>query len=157
MLYVLELYQDNIEDIVRLAQMHHEELGEGSRAFSADSVRKSCYDCIADIDRRHVNAWIVYSGKEPVGYLVATASRYFQSEEWLAKQEYVFVAKTFRITRAMLMLVEVFEEWAADMGCVRTIMGVEHPELSKMVEKIGRSMQRVGYDHKGMYYVKELQ
>lgn len=155
---VVELSTDeHIWDVRCLAIANHEELG-GSREFDSAAVVGSGLECRAQKVRDGFNCWIAYDDAgEAVGYLAATRRQNFYSYRYIASQEMWYVLPKARGTRAAIMLVKAFEDWARSLDCEQIYMSVEHNVLDDDVAVITNIMNRLGYATRGTMNVKYIE
>ena len=151
---VKELDHDNVEHLVELAIREQAELGHG-RPFDVDAIRWHSERCIADIERNWLNAWILYIGGAPIGFLVATQFMHFASNTRGARQEEWYVVPEHRNLLSAHVLVRDFEEWCRMHECSRVYMGVEHIDNEDMVKRVCRVIEAFGYSRAGAYYAKQ--
>lgn len=143
-------------DIERLAQLHHDEFGEG-RDFDVRAVTRAVWQCVSDPDRKYINAWIAYdNGNRPIGYIVGTSRPSLYNLSDIAVQEMWFVVPEHRSGIIAVLLIWHFEKWAKDRGCERIYVQVEHDNRPELVERIFSVMDRLGYKKQGYIAVKHL-
>lgn len=143
-------------DIEQLAQLHHDEFGEG-RDFDVRAVGRAVIQCIRDPERKYLNAWIAYDNRNrPIGYIVGTARPSLYNLTDIAMQEMWFVVPEHRAGMIAVLLIWHFEKWAKSRGVERIYVQVEHDDRPGLVERIFGVMNRLGYKTQGYIAVKHL-
>lgn len=143
-------------DIERLAQLHHDEFGEG-RDFDVRAVTRAVWTCVRDPDRKYINAWIGYDDdSNPVGYIVGTIRPSLYNLSDIAVQEMWFVISQHRSGLIAALLIWHMESWAKAKNVERIYVQVEHDAQPQLVERIIQVMNRLGYKTQGYIAVKHL-
>lgn len=148
---------DDIWNGRKLAQAHHTEFGTG-REFDGAAIVALGLRCRNQEVRRESNCWIAYTDDdEPVGYLYATIGQSIFSFRRYAEQSMWFVLPKYRGTRAGIMLVKDFEDWAKSQHCESIRMGVMHTADAAMCDKVMRIINRLGYETCGSVAFKKME
>lgn len=143
-------------DIEELAQLHHDEFGEG-RQFDVRAVTRAVIQCILDDRRKFINAWIGYDDADkPVGYIVGTIRPSLYNMADIATQEMWFVVPQHRSGLVAVQLVWHMEKWAKAQGVERIYLQVEHDNRPELVERIISAIDRLGYRKQGYIAVKHI-
>jgi Acetyltransferase (GNAT) family len=143
-------------DIEELAQLHHDEFGEG-RQFDVRAVTRAVVQCILDDRRKYINAWIGYDdGGKPIGYIVGTIRPSLYNMSDIATQEMWFVVPEHRTGLVAVQLVWHMEKWAKSHNVERIYLQVEHDDKPELVERIINVIGRLGYRKQGYIAVKHL-
>jgi transposase InsO family protein len=143
----------DIEDVATHASNEH---GCG-REFDPRAIGRHVFYAVKDPERKHINGWVAYDidGK-PVGYLVATMRESMYSFRSYAIQEMWYVLPHARKSFAGLMLLHAFDKWATERNAERIYMQVEHDQDDKLIERVFRLMESMGYRKQGYIGVKVL-
>ncbi len=137
----------HIDDLVLMGRVLAAENGP-HLDFEPEEVIQTCQLILNDVDREMANFFLVYKEDEPVGFIFAVCGKYIFNKQRYAQQELLFIRPAFRGTRAFLMLLRAFEEWARLRGAVEIWTGAAH---SKSLENI---LPRIGYPKVGSYHKK---
>jgi hypothetical protein len=141
-------------DVEDLAELHHDEFGS-SREFSRGAVGEACYRCISDKRRDHLNCWIAYTEyNKPIGYIAGTLDSSFYSYRDYAVQQMWYVVHEHRGSKASLLLLQAFEQWAMRHNAERIYMQVEHDDNEQIIIRTISLMNRLGYRNQGYIAVK---
>ena len=89
----------------------------------------------------------------PIGMLTAMPSQYVFARVIYAIHDVFFVRPDKRGSRAAFLLVQMFEDWAQEIGATRGVLGV-HTGLT--METTGRFYEKLGYRHIGGSFIKEF-
>lgn len=91
--------------------------------------------------------------KKIIGTLTAQLTRYAFSQEFMAQYDLFHVHREWRGSRAALLLIRAFENWAKEFNVGRAILGV-HSGLD--AERTGRFFEKLGYQPMGGNFMKEI-
>jgi GNAT superfamily N-acetyltransferase len=91
--------------------------------------------------------------KEIIGLLTAQPMMLVFSREWFVQHDILYVRPRWRGSRAAILLIRALERWADEVGSKRVVLGV-HTGL--VTERTGRFYERLGYQHMGGNYMKEV-
>jgi len=137
-----------------LAQACHDEYAT-SHEFDTSAVAESCWRCVADKERKYLNCWLAYDDDDiPVGALIGAMYRSVYSRRFYAIQEMWFVVPRARRSLAAIQLLLAYEKWATARNAERIYTQVEHDNEPKLVERIIKFMQGLGYNKQGYIAVK---
>ena len=142
----------DIEEVATHASNEH---GCG-REFDPRAIGRHVFYAVKDPERKHINGWIAYDEElKPVGYLVATMRESMYSFRSYAIQEMWYVLPHARkASMAGLMLLHAFDKWATERNAERIYMQVEHDQDEKLIERVFRLMETMGYKKQGYIGVK---
>lgn len=151
---VVEVRSDrHTEDLIKVAVLMHKETAAPILDFMPNQIRKFCRQIQGDFDRDYLNGFLCYNGDLPIGFIVCRACQYLFSTQILAYQELVYVKKEFRGTKAFILLIKAFEEWARLRGAVQVFTGVAvfDPAVAKKTSKL---LAKMGYPKVGAYHCR---
>jgi transposase InsO family protein len=142
----------DIEDVATHASNEH---GCG-REFDPRAIGRHVYYAVKDPERKHINGWVAYDEQnKPVGYLVATMRESMYSFRSYAIQEMWYVLPHARkASMAGLMLLHAFDKWATERNAERIYMQVEHDQDERLIERVFKLMETMGYKKQGYIGVK---
>ncbi len=147
---------DDVWSVRELAIAHHAEFGEG-RSFDATAVTQSALECRKQSERL-MNCWLVYDNTgKAIAYLAATTERLFHSYRRTATQQMFYVRPESRGTRAAIMLMRAFEQWARSLNCEAAFMQVEHNTYNELTVRISELYTRLGFTMRGAVHIKNLE
>jgi GNAT superfamily N-acetyltransferase len=142
-------------DIGRLSKRYYEEcMPSGEVPFDMAAVYATVQGILDDPERQYMNLWIAYDDNRPVGFILASSTRFVYAWDRCARQENLYVIPEKRGTITALKLIRAFEEWARLLGCLQVFLGVARDDNKAEAKKIGKIFNRIGYGFAGTYYVK---
>lgn len=148
MFKVVELITDeHIADVVAMSRVFFAEYN-APITYDKQEVINTCTVIKKDMERDTVNIFLIYREEEPVGFILVSISGYMFSKQRCASQDLLFVRPAYRGTKAFLMLLRAYEEWARLRACVEIWAG------SIDNEAFANVLPRIGYPRVGSYHRK---
>lgn len=142
-----EVLAHDVEGFAELCIEMHKEC-EPDVTLDLNTLYKNLVHYANDIERKHVNMWVVSRGADFIGGGVGFISPFMFSTETKATLLYWFVKPEYRKTRAAFEVLHNFENWAALQFVSRIELGVAKidtlgaDDLNKMFRK--RGFQKFG-------------
>jgi len=123
--------------------------------FSDQLLLTRMFDCIGDVKRMALNAYLAWRNKALIGMAVCTAANGFYTPELHASMHYWYVLPQYRKTRAAGELVRAFKRWSKRVGAFRMHIGAERFD-PEMAEIVNRMLAKHGFTKYGEQFYKEL-
>lgn len=146
------LYEEDFPQFVEMAQ-HMQLECEPDVPFDARELLVHMYKCIYDVDRKNLNAWIVFDNRHQVGMAVATAAPYFFNPKPMTLLHYWYVLPERRRSRAGIELLRAFEKWSHAIGAMRMHFGADRVDVSE-ADIINRMISKRGFVRYGEQFYK---
>ena len=146
--------EDQLEGLVELARMHHEECAVEGMPFEREPVLLNGMRVILDTERNFLNVWIAYKDDEPIGYCVGRCIPYFFNNEKHGWLDIWYVAPKHRKGWAAIKLIKSFEEWSRLNGVLQIFAGVARSDKDE-AKHIRKLFPKLSYEWCGSYYVKD--
>jgi hypothetical protein len=140
-----------IDDIPTIVELTHQMQQENAPQIPIDEVHLIKQVLNAMAADHMCTKVVVTNDNVAVGFIYGYVSNYIFSKNLLAQQELWFVSKTYRSTRAPLLLLRSFMQWANERGACQVFFGALKNNLED-AEKITRIFEKLGCTHVGHYY-----
>lgn len=139
-------------DIVRLSR---EALIEKDELWDFDEfeIRNTCIMIRAQTDRTFINLFLIYRDEVCVGYMLATCYPSTHSKRLVGEQKVWYVTKTARGSRAALLLLKAYEDWAVLQGASKLFTGSTNKSLAARTSSF---LNKLGYVPVGLIMCKEI-
>ena len=155
-LKVVELREfEQVNEATYLAHRMYEECADPSVPFSFRATTDNITRYVVDWQRANYNVWIAYLNGRAIGMAVGTITPYIFNTERAARLDIWYVDKQSRTTKAALLLLREFEEWARLNGCIQ-LFGGPTGVTGEQADKVASIMTKLGFDQTGPRFMKSL-
>ena len=96
---------------------------------------------------------VAEAGDEIAGAMAARTQGWFFGHGKMATDMGLFVRPAARRSRAAVLLVKAFEEWARENDCIEAMLSTHS---GYETERFGRFVERRGYARRGISFVKPI-
>lgn len=130
--------ENDIADLVNLGQRLIDEAPNYSeRPFNPEALKQNLQSVLDSTG----TIFIVVSGSNIVGGIVCLTTKDWFNDDLIAFEQVLYVKPEYRVTRAPLMLIDAFVEWAKSMNADRiqcgTTTGIQTKGCLRLYKKFG--------------------
>lgn len=148
------LYIEDIPAMIEVGRAMQQEC-EPDIEFDDVEVAANCFACINDLEREHINCWIIQDGEQIIAFGVGRIGKYMFSKAKIASMVFWYVRPEYRKTRASFEILHNFENWATLSGAYRIEVGAARMGVDE-ANKINGIFKRRGFRPYGELFYREV-